>query len=221
MDSSFQDLLKRLDHLSDQFNDLRVGVQKAIRIADEDPEMALTRSRKVLEYIVRDVYHRRIGEPAGSRPLEHLLQRIVKDGHLPGRLDAFATWLPYRQGRGRSLDLMRSRADAKGVMDFLIVETIDHFKAREVQEVSLGNAPLANVDDNVKQYVREERVVKFLFENFNRYYGYKSLFEFKKKYQPVWQGRYLGCRPSANPLWVVLALVRVHLPQGIGRLLRS
>jgi phosphatidylglycerol lysyltransferase len=101
-----------------------------------------------------------------------------------GRLDAFATWLPYRQGRGRSLDLMRSRSDAKGVMDFLIVESIDHFKAQEVQEVSLGNARLANVDENVKQYLREERVVKFLFENFNRYYGYKSLFEFKKNTSP-------------------------------------
>ncbi|MBV9489909.1 MAG: DUF2156 domain-containing protein [Verrucomicrobia bacterium] len=138
-----------------------------------------------------------------------------------GRLEAFASWLPYAQGRGRSLDLMRARADVKGVMDFLIVESIDHFKALDVTEVSLGNAPLANVDEDVKQYVREERAVKFLFENFNRYYGYKSLFEFKKKYQPIWQGRYLGCRPSANPVWVALALVRVHLPQGIGRLLRS
>jgi len=54
MDSSFQDLLKRLDHLSDQFQELREGVQKAIRIADEDPEMALTRARKVLELVVRE-----------------------------------------------------------------------------------------------------------------------------------------------------------------------
>ena len=90
MDPSFQDLLKRLDHLSDQFGELREGVQKAIRIADEDPEMALTRARKVLELVIREVYERRCNEPAGTRPLENLIQRLVKDGHFPDRLDAYA-----------------------------------------------------------------------------------------------------------------------------------
>jgi phosphatidylglycerol lysyltransferase len=138
-----------------------------------------------------------------------------------------AAWTPLLHGcptnrrTGRSLDLMRSRSDAKGVMDFLIVESIDHFKAMEVEEVSLGNAPLANIEENVKGYRREERAVKFLFENFNRYYGYKSLFEFKKKYQPIWQGRYLGFRPNTNLLLIGLALVRVHMPQGLMRILRS
>jgi phosphatidylglycerol lysyltransferase len=138
-----------------------------------------------------------------------------------GRLEAFATWLPYNHGKGRSLDLMRSAHDAKGVMDFLIVETIDHFKGMGIEEVSLGNAPLANVEEDPDQYGRTDRAIKFLFDNFNRYYGYKSLFEFKKKYQPVWQGRYLAYRPKANLLLIALALVRVHLPQGMMKILRS
>src|SRR6202521_1284479 len=90
MDPSFQSLLSRLDHLSDQFGELRDGVQKAIQVADFDPEMALTRARKVLEYVIRDVYVRRINEPPGTRPLENLLQRLVKDGFFPDRLDAYA-----------------------------------------------------------------------------------------------------------------------------------
>jgi formylglycine-generating enzyme required for sulfatase activity len=36
------------------------------------------------------VYERRIHEPPGTRPLENLLQRIVKDGYFPDRLDAYA-----------------------------------------------------------------------------------------------------------------------------------
>ena len=52
--------------------------------------MALTRARKVLEYVVRDVYQHRIHEPPGTRPLENLLQRLVKDGFFPDRLDAYA-----------------------------------------------------------------------------------------------------------------------------------
>src|ERR1700674_4059772 len=90
MDPSLQTLLSRLDHLSDQFRELREGVQKAVLVADLDPEMALTRSRKVLEYVIREVYERRIQEPPGTRPLENLLQRLVKDGHFPDRLDAYA-----------------------------------------------------------------------------------------------------------------------------------
>jgi hypothetical protein len=90
MEQSFQPLIDRLNQLSDQFRELRDGVQKAIRIADDDPEMALTRARKVLEYVVRDVFERRVKEPPGTRPLENLLDRLVKDGHFPVRLDAYA-----------------------------------------------------------------------------------------------------------------------------------
>ena len=63
---------------------------KAVRGADVDPEMALTRARKVLEYVVRDIYLRRVKEPPGTRPLENLLDRLAKDGHFPVRLNAYA-----------------------------------------------------------------------------------------------------------------------------------
>ena len=90
MDPSLQPLLRRLEQLSEEFRELRDGVQKAVLVAELDPEMALTRARKVLEYVVRDVYQHRINEPPGTRPLENLLQRLVKDGFFPDRLDAYA-----------------------------------------------------------------------------------------------------------------------------------
>jgi serine/threonine protein kinase len=90
MDQALQALLNRLEHLSAPFRELREGVQKAVIVAELDPEMALTRTRKVLEYVIRDVYLHRIKEPPGTRPLENLLQRLVKDGHFPDRLDAYA-----------------------------------------------------------------------------------------------------------------------------------
>ncbi len=89
-DPLFQELLRRLEELSGQYRELKEGVQKAVLVADLDPEMALTRARKVLEAVVREVYERRVGEPPGTRPLENLLQRLVRDGHFPDRLDAYA-----------------------------------------------------------------------------------------------------------------------------------
>jgi hypothetical protein len=90
IDPSLKALIGRLEDLSEPYRELRDGVQKAIQVADVDPEMALTRTCKVLEYVIRDVYERRIQEPPGTRPLENLLQRIVKNGYFPDRLDAYA-----------------------------------------------------------------------------------------------------------------------------------
>jgi hypothetical protein len=89
-DPQLQLIIEHLEGLSDEFSELRAGIQKAIHIASDDPEMALTRARKVLEYVARDIFERRCHEDAGTRPLENLLQRLGKDGHLPRRLNAYA-----------------------------------------------------------------------------------------------------------------------------------
>jgi lysylphosphatidylglycerol synthetase-like protein (DUF2156 family) len=139
-----------------------------------------------------------------------------------GRIETFATWLPFKQGAGRCLDIMRGREDARDVMDFLILEAIDHFKDQGVTAISLGNAPLANVDAIEGEVEsRRERAVQFLFENFDQIYGYKKLFRFKHKYQPDWQGRYLAYRPGVSLAMVGLAVAGVHLPKGFIGLLRS
>jgi phosphatidylglycerol lysyltransferase len=113
-----------------------------------------------------------------------------------------------------------SYPDIKGVMDFLIVESIGRFKDLGVEEVSLGNAPLANADENQQLYGREEKAVRFLFEPFKSSYGYKSLFEFKKKYHPFWD-HYLGFPPDINLFLAMAALLRVHMPESLLRILWS
>jgi formylglycine-generating enzyme required for sulfatase activity len=90
MEPQLEELLKRTDRLSDQFSELRDGIRKAVSIADDDVEMALVRARKVLEYIIRDVHERRANEPPGARALDELVKRVLKDGHLPERLGAYA-----------------------------------------------------------------------------------------------------------------------------------
>jgi phosphatidylglycerol lysyltransferase len=134
---------------------------------------------------------------------------------------AFATWRPFAQGTGRSLDLMRSLPKGRNVMDFVLVESILHFRTQGTNDISLGNAPLANVKTGNSQVKAEDTAVQFLFENLNRIYGYKSLFEFKRKYRPQWQGRYVAYRRGAHLPLVGLALVRVHAPGGIWKFFTS
>jgi anti-anti-sigma factor len=85
-DAGLRSLLRRVDSLPDDFREIRQDVRSAVALAGRDPEMALARTRKVLDLVVREVYERRVQEPPGIRPLANLMQRLVHDGHLPGRL---------------------------------------------------------------------------------------------------------------------------------------
>jgi phosphatidylglycerol lysyltransferase len=129
-----------------------------------------------------------------------------------GEVQAFATWLPYRQGRGRCLDLMRNDSPVHGLMDFVIVESIRAFRAQGVEEVSLANAPLANLQPPVGFH---ERVMRWVYLNFNWVYGYRTLFEFKKKYLPAWRGSYLAYRRARKLPGILCAMTAVHMPDGL------
>ena len=91
MDPTFQPILDRLNALSGQLADFREGVSQSIKVAEVDPEMALTRTRKVLERLIHAVYNRQIKTSPGTQPLEGLLQRLRKDGFLPSKIYAHAT----------------------------------------------------------------------------------------------------------------------------------
>ena len=138
-----------------------------------------------------------------------------------GRVLAFATWRTFAQGGGRCLDLMRTRPNVKNVMDFVLVESILHFARVGVHDVSLGCAPLANADKESIPPQVEEKAVQFLFERLNRVYGYKSLFEFKRKYRPQWKGRYVAYHRGVHLPLVGLGLARVHAPGGVWKFLVS
>lgn len=143
---------------------------------------------------------------------------ILRDGS--GRALAFATWLPYAQGKGRALDMMRHRPTDRNVIDSLVVACLLEYRSRGLEEVSLGNAPLANLEQREIDSL-EEKAARLLYERFDQYYGYRSLFEFKNKFHPRWTGRYLAYRGVPNLLPAVAAIVRVHLPAGLAKFLRS
>src|SRR5206468_3175840 len=80
-------LVRGLEHLFAKKDEVKEGVQKAAALTGDDPEMALVRSRKLLESAVRDVYQRRLKEPPGNRSLEKLAERLDQNGYFPDDLD--------------------------------------------------------------------------------------------------------------------------------------
>src|SRR5262249_46852655 len=84
--NSLNELLIRLDRISGQPGAVRDDMREAIVSAERDSVASSVRARRVLDHIVRQVFERHIKEPAGSRPMEQILTRIVKEGHFPDDL---------------------------------------------------------------------------------------------------------------------------------------
>jgi phosphatidylglycerol lysyltransferase len=139
---------------------------------------------------------------------------LCRDGE---RIVAFCSWRPYRGDQAVVLDLMRKRQDAAaGAMDLLLARSLEHLRELGLQEASLANAPLANVN---APSGFAERAAALLFEKMNGFYGYKSLFQFKKKFAPRWEGRYLVYPGRIDLPRVAYAMASVHGSLGLRQLL--
>ena len=90
MGRAIEDMAGEAMALAADVEELRDGLSRLPALAAADPEAGLMRVRKLLEFLVRDLYTRRFGEPAGTRPLENLLQRMARENYLPRKLGASA-----------------------------------------------------------------------------------------------------------------------------------
>jgi phosphatidylglycerol lysyltransferase len=128
------------------------------------------------------------------------------------RLQAFVSWLPVPGRNGWTLDLMRRRPDAPhGVMELLIVRSIEEASRRGLDEVSLGLAPLAITPSGSNRLA--ERALKSVYGQLDRFRRSRSLRQFKSKFAPEWEDRYLAVPTAAALPEVLVALLRAHLPE--------
>ena len=174
-----------------------------------------------LEFISQEwLSEKHIGERGftlGRFSLESLKDVPVFFSSLDDKVQAFCSWLPFRGRTAVVLDLMRRRAQsAPGTMDQLIAESLLQLRAEGYVEASLANAPLQSMPESSGKL---ERGMALLFENINSVYGYKNLFQFKNKFAPHWEGRYLIYPRGADMLRVAHALTSVHSSGGLWQLI--
>ena len=127
-----------------------------------------------------------------------------------GRLEGFVSWLPVPVRRGWTLDLMRRRPDGTyGVMEALIVQSIEEARRRGIEEISLGMTPRA-IGATVS--VSVDRALRAMYWGLDRFQKSSSLHRFKEKFGPQWEDRYLAMPTMAALPEVLVALVRAHIP---------
>ena len=128
-----------------------------------------------------------------------------------GRMEAFVSWLPVPARHAWTLDLMRRRPDATyGVMEALIVKSIESAAARGVTDVSLGMTPKVIDSSNGSRGL--EGAWRAMYWSLDRFQRSRTLHRFKEKFGPKWEDRYLVVPSPATLPEVMLALVRAHLP---------
>jgi phosphatidylglycerol lysyltransferase len=158
----------------------------------------------------------------------------------PGRrrVEAFTTWVPIPARRGWALDLMRRRADApSGVLELLVVRMLEAARERGDAMLSLSLSALASVGEPAPappaagaagtgaapapaEPRTADRARALVIEHLSRFYDFRGLFHWKKKFAPEFEDRYLVYpEPLALPR-IALALARAQSPAGLLSYLR-
>ncbi len=136
------------------------------------------------------------------------------DDHIIG----VTSWMPsYRDGAivGWTLDFMRrTPGGMNGVMEFLIAMAAERFREQGAELMSLSTAPFAGTLPEPGSAVSlTERFLMRVGTTIEPVYGFRSLFDFKKKFQPELHSIYLAY-PDALALPAIgIALVKAYLPK--------
>lgn len=131
-----------------------------------------------------------------------------------GMVHGMSSWMPvYEKGKivGRTIDIMQRSLDenaAHGIMEYLIAKSAMKFKEQGEQFISLSAAPLANSSDHKTSL---EKLMLVLADRLEPYYGFKSLFNFKKKFQPVHVPIYLCYKDEAQLPAITSAIGRAYM----------
>lgn len=133
-----------------------------------------------------------------------------------GRIQAVTSWLPLFDGgavHGYTLDFMRRRADSmNGIMEFVIGAAADHMKAEGLERLSLSGSPLASRPGDDGERAAITRVLDRFGELLEPAYGFRSLLNFKRKFQPEFVTLW-AVYPEATVLpSLAVALARSYLP---------
>ena len=126
------------------------------------------------------------------------------------------------QGWGWSLDLMRRVPDAPpGVMELLLVRATEGFRLCGAHVVSLGLVALADTSQEMTPV--EQQLVRLVTDRLHLLENRETLFNFKQKFHPCWQSRYLVTNTTLALPKIALAVLRLrnYSGGGVARLLHG
>jgi len=134
-----------------------------------------------------------------------------------GRIIAFVSLLTTATRHEVALDLMRHVREApKESMRFLLLKLVLHYKEAGYQRFSLAMAPLSGLEDHpyAPVWQRIGAMVYNLPPSRAGNYNFQGLRQFKDKFHPVWEPRYLVTEGGLQPA-VILTDVAALVAGGV------
>lgn len=131
---------------------------------------------------------------------------LVRDEE--NKVQAFVTFLASNGPEEASIDLMRYdlKTAPNGIMDYLFVKLLLHFKEEGVIFFDLGMAPLSNVGTEKHSFL-QEKVAYLIYAFTNRFYSFSGLRQYKQKFSPVWMPRYIAYPRNT---WLILDMLAIY-----------
>ena len=124
---------------------------------------------------------------------EYLLNFPVAVVRRQGAVIAFANLWPGADRQELSIDLMRFAAAApSGVMEYLFIHLLLWGRKAGYQTFDLGMAPLSGMENRPFAPLWN-RLGAVIFQHGEHFYNFEGLREYKEKFNPVWEPRYLAC----------------------------
>ncbi len=124
---------------------------------------------------------------------------------LDDRIVAYSNLIPSYARTSASVDHMRSFPDAPPVaMHYLLMELIKQLERDGIQNFNLGLAPLSRLDDQSDLGVSRPMLAALKTVG-QRFYSIAGLEQFKGKFQPDWQPRYLVYQGAPTRLSAIAA----------------
>jgi len=144
-------------------------------------------------------------------PNDHGLLLAVASGP-DGEPVAFCQFVPAPGIDGYSLDLMR-RDDGdhpNGLLDFVVVRTIEHLRQQGMQGLGLNFATMRAVLAGETGESLPQRAQRWVLRRMSGSMQIESLWRFNSKFDPTWQPRYGVYDAPENALAVAMAIARAE-----------
>jgi phosphatidylglycerol lysyltransferase len=126
-----------------------------------------------------------------------------------GQIMAFANLWQTNGREELSIDLMRYDPNSpKGIMDFLFVELLLWGQAGHYQWFSLGMAPLAGLEHRPLAPLWH-KMGATIFRMGDQFYNFEGLYEYKAKFTPDWQPRYLAAPAGLSVPYILILITRL------------
>jgi lysylphosphatidylglycerol synthetase-like protein (DUF2156 family) len=158
--------------------------------------------------VVTEVAMTSSGKPCASVTFIPIYGSVAANAIAPGDLAEVQNW-------GWTLDLMRRVPDAPpGVIELLLGYAIERFRSCGAQIVSLGMVAMA--DTRQEMTLSQRQLASFVTDRLHLLESRRTLFNFKQKFHPSWESRYIVTSTTLALPKIALAILRLRNYSGGG-----